>query len=195
MSLLTYNRLMQLIALEVIEGADESCVNAASIDIRLGKKILIEQNPWIASGYDCEYISLRDKDQLLMRSFEFGKDGDVFILAPGQFILAQSQEIFNLPNHIAAEYKLKSSMARIGMDHLNAGWCDPGWHGSVLTLEFRNLTTYNFIQLREGDKIGQVVFFEGEPVPEHASYATKGGYNNNKEVTTPAGHASKTPEE
>ena len=34
-----------------------------------------------------------------------------------------------------------------------------------------------------GVKIGQMVFFEHEPVPEHASYAVKGQYNNQKEVT------------
>lgn len=35
-----------------------------------------------------------------------------FLLMPGEFILAQSVEVFNLPDDLSAEYKLKSSMAR-----------------------------------------------------------------------------------
>lgn len=38
------------------------------------------------------------------------------------------------------------------------------------------------ITIKEGDPIGQVVFFEHEEVPAHASYATKGRYNGFKTV-------------
>lgn len=95
-----------------------------------------------------------------------------------------SAEVFNLPEDISAEYKLKSSMARIGLEHMNAGWCDAGWHGSVLTLEFKNMLQYHAILIRPGDAIGQMIFFYHEPVPKSASYATRGRYNNDKSVST-----------
>ena len=50
-------------------------------------------------------------------------------------------------------------MARIGLDHLNAGWCDAGWNGSVLTLELINLLKNHSIALHPGDAIGQMTFF------------------------------------
>ena len=64
-------------------------------------------------------------------------------------------------------------MARIGLDHLNAGWCDAGWHGSVLTLELKNCCRSHEIVLTNGDFIGQIIFFSHEEVPdENASTTT-----------------------
>jgi dCTP deaminase len=74
-------------------------------------------------------------------------------------------------------------MARIGLEHLNAGWCDAGWNNSVLTLELKNMTQYHTIMLQKGDKIGQMVFFEHEPVPHERSYAVRGRYNNDSTVS------------
>jgi dCTP deaminase len=98
-------------------------------------------------------------------------------MRPSQFLLAHSQEVFNLPCDIACEYKLKSSLARAGLQHALAGWCDPGWHGSQLTLELFNHCRYHDLVLRPNMKIGQMVFFRCAPVPDHASYAAKGQYN------------------
>jgi dCTP deaminase len=106
--------------------------------------------------------------------------GETFCLAPGNFVLAHTQQIFNLPDYISAEYKLKSSMARIGLEHLNAGWCDPGWHGSSLTLELKNMLQNHTIVLQPGDRIGQVVFFKHDRVRRDKSYATVGRYNGDR---------------
>ena len=89
-----------------------------------------------------------------------------------------------MPMDISAEYKLKSSMARIGLEHLNAGWCDAGWHGSVLTLELVNVTRHHSIIIRPGDPIGQMVFFRHAPVPPERPYATRGRYNTDRTVRT-----------
>ena len=108
---------------------------------------------------------------------------DGYVLEPSEFILASSRETFNLPGHIACEYKLKSSLARCGLQHMLAGWCDPGWNGSKLTLELKNVTRYHYLVLREGMKIGQMVFFECAPVPVEHDYAAKGQYNGQTTVT------------
>lgn len=180
MSLLSYTELQELITAGVINAAPEN-VNAASIDITLGNTILSERMMMLPN--DLRRVHLGKRDPLNMTTHTFGKDGDAYILYPGEFILAQSQEVFNLPLNISAEYKLKSSMARIGLEHLNAGWCDAGWNGSVLTLELRNMTRNHEIVLKAGDKIGQVVFFKHAPVPHEASYAAKGSYNGDTQVT------------
>lgn len=178
-------QILELIKQGVIEGANPSHVNSSSLDLTLGKYILVEKmsESHKFSGLN-NIISLRQKDSLCMERIDIEKDGH-FILRPGQFILAETVEKFNIPLNISAEYKLKSSMARIGLDHLNAGWVDPGWNNSVLTLEFRNLTTFHEIELVYGDKIGQMVFFKHDPVELDDSYAAKGRYNGLNTVSGP----------
>lgn len=168
MGLISYNGLVQLVESGVINAKPEN-INGASIDITLGNVMRFE-------GVNPRTIDIGGESPIPM-IFE---EGDQFYIRPGEFCLAESREVFNLPNNIAAEYKLKSSLARNGLNHLLAGWCDPGWYGSTLTLELHNVMQYHTIKLHAGMKIGQVVFYEVEPVPEEKSYKTKGQYNNQK---------------
>ena len=199
MSLLSYTRLIELVEQGVINAKPEN-VNGASIDITLHKDLLVEKSD--TSQLPLEdltikqlllnsrdqfhgYVDLKKKESLEYVPVTCGEYG--FSMAPSQFLLASSEEVFNLPNNIACEFKLKSSLARSGLQHLLAGWCDPGWTNSRLTLELKNVTQYNNLLLREGMKIGQIIFFECEPVPEENSYSVKGQYNNQKSVTNSKG--------
>lgn len=157
-------------------------INAASVDVRLGQMFLRESRPEVVSLHPNNYVTLFNKGELPMVK-ETLAWGERLYLQPGEFILAQTVEEFYLPNNIAAEFRLKSSVARAGLDQALAVWCDPGWNGSVLTVELRNNTRYHVLVLEAGMKIGQVVFFKGEPVPDEASYAVRGQYNNDKIVT------------
>ena len=130
-------------------------------------------------------IDITKKEPLKMTEISL-KDKD-FILGPGEAILAQSMEIFYLPANITAEYRLKSSMARCFLEHLHAGWCDPMWQGSVLTLELVNMSKYHSLVLKAGMKIGQMCFYSHDPVPQDKSYAVRGQYNNNQKVTPSQG--------
>lgn len=172
--LISGNRLYELIEQGVIT-ADKDNVNAASIDITLGSKILIEAIP---GSIAC--VSLADKESPLMSEFDLTNFD--YVIPPKEFVLASSNEIFNLPNNIACEYKLKSSLARSGLQHALAGWCDPGWNGSVLTLELSNSLFNHHLVLKQGMKIGQMVFFECDPVPDELNYANKGQYNGDETV-------------
>lgn len=182
--LLSHDEIEELVELDVVEYSDSSLINAASLDIRLGMEILVERplpSPDLSDSRPLHEVVLRDRSPLKMVSHNL-KDLGPFKLYPGEFILAHSHEVFNLPNHISAQYALKSSMARIGLEHLNAGWCDAGWNGSSLTLELKNITRYHVIVLQYLDKIGQMCFFKHKAVkPEH-SYATKGRYNGDRGV-------------
>lgn len=193
MSLLSYHELRQLQTDNVIEHSDPDHVNAASIDITLGPVILFEKwNPdfpkrtrGVGGGPGTQLLELKERDCMFTGRYDLSNmdNPSYYDLMPGEFILAQSRQVFNLPDWLSAEYKLKSSMARMGIDHANAGWCDAGWHGSVLTLELKNLSRYHAVRLRLGDKIGQMVFYKHAVVPSHASYATKGTYNNDQATT------------
>jgi deoxycytidine triphosphate deaminase len=178
--LLSYNELMELREQGVI-SCPEKHVNGASIDITLSSLILIEKAPptvWDKIVYPSESINLEE--------YHITPKG--FALKPRQFILAASNEVFNLPPDIACMYKQKSSLARIGLEHLEAGWCDPGWKDSVLTLELFNCTQYHHIMLTPNMKIGQMVFFKtSSKVPGHADYAARGQYNNQTKVTKSKG--------
>lgn len=168
MSLLSYEELLALVARGVITNVDPEQVNAASIDLTLGPIVLGE-----VEGH--HEIKLKDKPRLNMRPLDL-YHGPIR-MRPGSFILASTQQKFNLPNDISAEYKLKSSMARIGINHCLAGWCDAGWNGSVLTLELMNVTRHHTIELNLGDPIGQMIFFHHRKVPDDRSYAARGRYN------------------
>lgn len=173
MSLISYYGLVKLVKAGVID-ADPDNINGSSIDVRLGNTIWIE-----ASGGKAPAVDLAKKQVPPMNKVVFGEEG--YTLLPGQFVLAQTVEMFNLPSTISAEFKLKSSGARAGLDNALATWADALWHGSVLTLELRNNLQFNALKLTAGMKIGQMIFYEHDSVPLEHSYATKGQYNNDLE--------------
>ncbi len=171
--LLSFYRLHALIDQGVIK-ADPTLVNGASIDLTLGNEIQIcrdadDQRAW-------PIVDLAAKENIATEHLLMDDEG--YVVEPGEFILAHTNEVFNLPNTIAGEYKLKSSMARNGLNHMLAGWCDPGWHGSQLTLEFHNCTNQR-LRIRPGMKCGQAVLWECEDVGD-GSYAIHGQYNGQK---------------
>lgn len=192
--LMSYNGLMELVEQGVIAGVTAEAVNAASIDLTLGDTFLVEDGAahpdqkglWGASaknpGAPFPVVSLRERTPPRMRKVVLFED-EPLVLLPGQFVLAQSQQTFRLPDNISADYKLKSSMARTGLEHLKAGWCDAGWHGSVLTLEFKNMLQHHAIEIRTGDPAGQMIFMKHERVPPSASYSRRGRYNGDQSVS------------
>ncbi len=180
MSLISHTELVELVEQGVINAPIEN-INGTSIDITLGNEIMVEDQ----HSFCYSVVDLKAKESLQMSKKVISETG--FPILPNEFILATTQETFNLPNNISAEYKLKSSLARSGLQHLLAGWCDPGWNNSKLTLELKNVTKSHQLLLKPGMKIGQIVFWKCEPVPNHANYAKTGQYNNQETVTANKG--------
>jgi dCTP deaminase len=174
LSLITYSGLVELVDRGVIEGVEPGRINAASIDVTLGDVI------WIEDANHGGTVDLARKFVPNMIRVEMPPDG--FELQPGEFCLAQTREVFNLPDNIAGEFRLKSSGARSGLQQSLAVWLDPGWHGSVLTLELSNILQHHRLLLRPGMPIGQIILFHGDRVPEHASYRTRGQYCGDREA-------------
>ena len=173
--LLSYNELVELVEAKVITAKIEN-INGASIDLTLDDSVLIEKYQVIEP-----VIRLSDKQAPEMIALTINDQG--FILKPKQFMLASTREVFNLPSNIAAEFKLKSSLARAGLNHCLAGFADPSWYNSRLTLELYNVLQFNSLLLTKGMKIGQMLFYRVNEVPEANSYAAKGRYNNTITVT------------
>ena len=176
MTLLSYTELVKLVENGVISAAMEN-VNGASIDVTLDDLIMVESDL-------AETVRLTDKNA---NYFEEQSIINGYDIAPKEFLLASTAEVFNLPDDIVAEFVLKSSSARKGMQHLLAGYADPGWCNSKLTLELVNVNRYKTLTIKSGDKIGQMKFYRVEPVPTHANYAVTGQYNNQDKVQASKG--------
>ena len=181
MSVLSYIELVQLVEDEVISPVSYDDINAASIDIHLGDEIVVEGVPLGLSLPSA--IDIHKREVFPSYKINIAAQGH-YDLAPGEFILAHTREIFNLPLDICAEFKLKSSGARTGLENALATWADNGWHGSTLTLELKNFLRWHPLRLTPGMKIGQMVFHRTVPVPMKRSYKQRGRYNNDKSVQT-----------
>lgn len=169
--LISYNELCEFAERGVIAPVDPKDINGTSIDVHLGPKILREA----PVPREIATISLRDKQNVHWLETDITEG--FYDLLPGEFILAHTIEVFDLPADISAEFKLNSSGARIGLDNALATWADPRWHGSTLTLELKNNTRHHVLRLHHGCRIGQMIFHRSEPVPEDKSYAVRGRYN------------------
>lgn len=171
---LNYSQIEALIDQGAMKQVERDCINAASLDVRLGREVLMEVEP--APGVVIDY---RKRHPLTMKTVNLPDEG--IVIHPGQFFLAHTIEICNFPDDLAALFRIKSSMGRIGLEHMDAGWVDPGFHGS-LTLEYVNMTQHHSILLRPGDRIGQLVFFRGEAVDAARSYRAVGNYAGHEGV-------------
>ena len=151
----------------LVDPYEPALVNPASLDVRLGENILIE-------------TALTSHMQ--PRSIAGFTEDRPFLLHPREFILAETVETFFLPSFLAGQFALKSSRARAGIEHLMAGYCDPGWSGSKLTLELQNARALHPVKLWPGMRIGQLVFHVMSAAPAE-DYSVVGHYNFDQQVT------------
>jgi dCTP deaminase len=134
----------------VIRPWDPALVQPASVDLRLGDSFRVFHN------HRASAIDLREPPTNLTEEIRVGPD-EPFVIHPGEFCLARTEEWVELPDDIVARIEGKSSLGRLGLIvHATAGFCDPGWRGT-LTLELNNLTRIP-IKLYPGLPIAQLSF-------------------------------------
>ena len=107
---------------------------SCSVDFRLGSEFSVFEHSRHA------YIDLREKTSIqeLMRSI-LVSENEAFILQPGEFALAITEETLELDDDVLGRLEGRSSLGRIGIIvHGTAGLFDPGWSGKA-TLELSNL--------------------------------------------------------
>jgi dCTP deaminase len=170
---LSYTELCELVEKGVITNVEPRQINAASIDLTLGDVVFIEKRTSVFT-VDLSAVP-RQYPEFLVKQIPTG-----YLMEPGEFLLASTEQMFNLPDDICAHYFLNSSLARAGLDAALAMWADPGWCGSNLTLEFKNNTRFNSLTIMPGMRAGQTVFHRVKPVPAERSYRAIGSYNDLK---------------
>lgn len=156
----------------LVEPFNPDLVNPASIDVTLGDRILVEGR---ICGPEHERTRWITKDL----------EGSTYVLGPGQFILAHTAELIRVPNWLEATFCLKSSRGREGLNHMLAGYIDPGFNGRV-TLELHNVNQRHTIELIPGMRIGQLRFSTLDSAPLR-SYAVTGRYMNDMTVVASKG--------
>ena len=143
----------------------EELINPASLDVRLGENLLVE---------------LPTTTCLVPYSIAGHTKENPFMLQPHEFVLAETLEEFEVPDCVAGQLALKSSRAREGIEHLLAGYIDPGYKGR-LTLELQNARSMHAVPLWPGMRIAQIVFHRMSLLP-NKSYAVTGRYHGDTVV-------------
>ena len=154
----------------LVEPFDQEMINPASLDVRLGENILIEQP---------------ESPEFVPHSIAGHTKEEPFMLQPHEFILAETFECFSVPNVVAGQLALKSSRAREGIEHLMAGYVDPGFKGR-LTLELQNARAMHAVALWPGMRIGQIVFHKMSLLP-NKDYSVTGRYQGDLRVQASKG--------
>ena len=108
--------------------------------------------------------------------------GPECIIPPNSFALARTEEYFRIPRNVLAICVGKSTYARCGLV-VNVTPLEPTWEG-YLTLEISNTTPLP-AKVYGGEGIAQLLFFEGDELPEVAYSDRKGKYMNQQGVTLP----------
>lgn len=152
--------------LALVTPFDAACVNPASIDLRLGAsyRLAYASSTPTLDGWGYE-----------LQMSEYGIE-----LLPGAFILCSTLETVAIPRDACAELFSKSSTGRIGLEHLHAGWIDPGFVGQ-LTFEFKNVAPWP-IALIPGKRYMQMVVVDMVEPPAR-DYSQTGRYQNQTGAT------------
>ena len=133
---------------------DPAMVNPASLDLRL-------------SGRSRLAINAPER-------WEEVVDGDELMIRQGDLFLLDTIEYVTMPIDYGGMLMLKSSMGRMGLEHLHAGWFDPAFQGTA-TLEVTNLHPYP-VTLKRGQPIVQLVLMKMAQRPSRG-YDVTGRYN------------------
>ena len=143
----------------IIDPWDESLLQPASLDLRLGKRLRVFRNSRVP------YIDVKQELPDLTDVVEID-EVNPFYLHPHEFALGVILERVCLPPDIAARLDGKSSLGRLGLlVHSTAGWVDPGWRGH-LTLELSNVSG-SPITLYYRMKVSQISFLQLTTPAEH----------------------------
>ena len=114
------------------------------------------------------------------------KDGEAFMLHPGEFVLGSTLERVAVPSDLVARVEGKSSLGRLGLViHSTAGFIDAGFDGHV-TLELANLANLP-MTLYPGMKIGQISFIKmTSPAEKPYGSGAKGSKYQGQRGPTPS---------
>jgi len=150
----------------VIEGINESQIQPASIDCRIGRHYLVTDDTSMTSITFDKPITYREVES------------DAITIPPHSFLLATTMEYFKLPDNVTAFVEGRSSIGRMGLFIQNAGWVDPGFEGEI-TLELYNANSLP-ITIPAGRRVGQLVLCS---LDQAAEKPYRGKYQGQRKAT------------
>lgn len=142
-------------------------------DLRVRSRFLVFSN------LNTSIIDPKNMDESALIPVE-AKDGYV-IIPPNSFALAESVEVFSIPENILGVVYGKSTYARCGII-TNVTPLEPGWTGTV-TLEISNTTPLP-AKIYADEGLCQVLFMQGDR-PRSTYADKKGKYQGQKGITLP----------
>lgn len=129
-------------------------LGSCSIDLRLGNIFRVFEH----SLYPYIDPSRRDYSNEITRIIKV-KQGDSFIIQPGDFVLASTLERITIDSTLLGRLEGRSSLGRLGIVvHSTASVFDPGWDGKAV-LELGNLGRMA-VSLTPGMRICAMTFEE-----------------------------------
>lgn len=135
-----------------ISPYDETNVEPASVDLRLGSDFIKYEQP--VTEIDTRKI---ESGELERAATTYG-EMDSIRIEQGDFVIATTEETIAVPDFMAATVVGRSSLGRLGVEiHKTAGFVDPGFRGEI-TLEMIN-DNPNPVRLYPGQRIAQIIFF------------------------------------
>lgn len=134
-----------------VEPWSDDQVNPASYDLRLGKQLRVRPKEGEWSAVPLDIASVSDHPNYL----EPMGMHELYVMKPGEFLLASTEETVYLDPTLVGRVEGKSSLARVGLAvHVTGGFIDPGFRGQI-TLEMANLL-HRPLVLRPGMRIAQI---------------------------------------
>lgn len=116
----------------------------------------------VSSRLDVELANIKPSDKIIL-------------LRPGETILAHTEEFIGGRDKAVAKMYARSSMGRNFIEVCkDAGWGDVGYFNRW-TMEVTNNSQHFIIPLVVGRRVGQMVFYEVEPVNASPDYVKEGG--------------------
>jgi dCTP deaminase len=109
-------------------------------------------------------------------------DDRVIWIAPGETILAHTNEFIGGRNSVTTMMKARSSLGRNFIEVCKcAGWGDIGYTNRW-TMEITNNSRFFSIPLIVGRRVAQIIFFDSEGTLEGSSYEKSGKYQSDTDL-------------
>lgn len=178
----------------VIEPYKRENLATSSYDVTLGEYFFVEQRAPhfenLYNIYDKKHVervwgttakrAKTAKETLKNYRFDFTNikpEEKIILLAPGETVLAHTQEFIGGRDHITTMMKARSSLGRSFIEVCKcAGWGDVGYINRW-TMEVTNNSTHYYIPLVVGRRIAQLIFFETGPILK-SDYGKSGKYQS-----------------
>lgn len=155
-------------------------LGSCSVDLSLGKTFRI-YNPRSVAVIDPYDSALIDK----LTSVIEVKNGETFVLHPGEFALGVTSESLTLPDDITGRLEGRSSIGRLGVIiHSTAASIDAGYRGQI-TLELANMGRIP-VKLYPGMRICSIAFETLSTAAEIPYYKKKGAKYLNQKSPEPS---------